>query len=471
MRTPNGIFRPPSRRKAHLITIFIFSFLFAQSQKLDLTRVPLLGDTSEEVTFYINIHPKPAEEISFSIDFGDGFNYQSPLLGSGEIEVSHRYTQPGKYLIKIIAGTAQKELAREETEIEIKENIFSARWELPGATVSTPALDEHGNLYLGIEENALLSFSPSGSKRFSFMTRGPVLATPMVIGHRVIFGSLDSTLYCIDTTGFLLWQFPAASEIYSCPASDGKRIIFTTDDGGVVSIGLNGKLLWQKKIGPEPSSPTLDAKGNIYVSSDGVYKISPAGQILFKFSTPDQDAFLTAPILSPDGALFCGAEDGNLYCLNQRGELLWKAPTEEEDPIRCEGVFLGDTFIFGCDDGVLYKKERYGGLKKVFSTDGAIIASPVLTNDGKLFILSDDGLLYALAPDGRLLFSKEIAYSEKNYLITPSLTLTRDGILIITSWDDAIFTYPAGPAYKKSIWYTYRGNFQRTGVGGAKEKR
>ncbi|MEO0098304.1 MAG: PQQ-binding-like beta-propeller repeat protein [candidate division WOR-3 bacterium] len=442
-----------------IIIFFTYPFVFAQPV-LNLKKVPLFGDTTEEVLFTISTE-KP-ETLVYEVFFGDGEVYRSSFV-SGEIEVGHQYKKPGVYWLKVAGHSKKGFTAVESLAIEIKERLALFEIPLPSATISTPALDENDNLYLGLEDNALISFRKDGAFRFSFSTRNSVYATPIVFRDKVIFGALDSTLYCLDTTGKLLWQFSAGSEIYQPAATDGERIFFVTDDGQLFSLSLGGKLLWKKKVASEPSPVTIDEKGQIFLTADGIYSFTRDGKMLFSWQTPNEDPFLTGCQLSPDGYLLAGCEDGFLYALNKKGELLWKAATPEEDPIRCEGVFRGDTFLFGADDGVLYKKGRYGGLIPFFTTDDEIIASPVVTEDGRVFLFSDDGYLYSLREDGQLLFRKEIAYSEKGFFITPSLTLTRDGILLATSWDERIFAFPAGRVHSPHLWHTYRGVFSREG--------
>lgn len=452
--------------KLPYLLLTLYSLIFSQSV-LNLKKVPLLGDTTEEIIFTIAFE-KP-ETIAYEVFFGDGEVYRSSFV-SGEIEVGHWYKKPGIYPVKVSAHSKKGVTVTESLWIEVKEKLSLFEIPLPSATISTPALDGNDNLYLGLEDNALISFRKDGTHRFTFPTRNAVYATPVVFQEKVIFGALDSTLYCLDTTGRLIWSFPAGGEIYQPAATDGEKIFFVNDDGNLFCLTMKGKLLWQKKIAPEPSPVTIGEKV-IYLTADGVYSLTKDGKLLFTWKTPDEDLFLTGCVLVGDGSLIAGCENGSLYCLNQRGELIWKAPTPEEDPIRCEGVFKGDTLIFGADDGVLYKKGKLGSLIPFFSTDGEIIASPMITGDGRVFIFSDDGYLYCLREDGQLVFRKEVAYSEKGFFVTPSLTLIRSerkGVLLVTSWDGTIFAFPTTESQEPKgrsqyYWRTYRGNYARQG--------
>lgn len=446
--------------KPYLLSFTFCVFLISSGQPiLNLKKVPLLGDTTEEILFTI-ASEKP-ETLVYEVFFGDGEVYRSSFV-SAEIEVGHWYKKPGIYRVKIVAHNKKGEVVTESIGLEIKERLSLFEISLPSATISTPALDKHDNLYLGLEDNALVSFRQDGTYRWTFSTRNSVYATPVVFREKVIFGSLDSTLYCLDTTGKLIWSFLAGGEIYQPVATDGERIFLVTDDGNLFCLTMNGKLLWQRKIASEPSPVTIGER-HIYLTADGVYSLTRDGKLVFVWKTPDEDLFLTGSVLTPDGSLIAGCENGNLYCLNQKGELIWKAPTLEEDPIRCEVVFKGDTLIFGADDGVLYKKGKLGSLIPFFSTDGEIIASPMITEDGRIFIFSDDGYLYCLREDGQLLFRKEIAYSEKGFFVTPSLVSIRKGILLATSWDGTLFAFLANINQKAAVWRTYRGNYARQG--------
>uniref|UniRef100_A0A7C3YT24 PKD domain-containing protein n=1 Tax=candidate division WOR-3 bacterium TaxID=2052148 RepID=A0A7C3YT24_UNCW3 len=461
------------------MSILLLSFfLFASHEGVfNLKKIPLLGDTVEDVVFSLSLL-RP-DTCVYEIFFGDGERFHTSFL-STEYEVSHKFSLPGKYWVKLFAHSKKGfSYPPESILIEIRDNLFSRSIPLPSATISSPACDLKGNnFYLGLEDNALLSFRSDGTLRFSFQTKNSVYATPSVFGDRVFFGSLDSNLYCLDTSGNLLWSYKVSGEIYQAIATNGSFLVAVSDDGHIFCFSLSGKLLWEKRIGPEPSPPTIDEKGNIFLTADGVYGFSPKGKLLFFFQTSEKSLFTTGCVLSSDGSILTGNEDGYLYCLNKNGELLWKAPTPEEDPIRCEGIFYLDTFLFGCDDGTLYKKGRYGGLVPFWTTDGEIISSPVVSEDGFFFFFSDDGYLYCVRQDGQFVFKKEIAYSEKGFYITPSLLLTPDGILVATSWDEMVYLFDTkslsvyccppsvdrGPAsHGKRIWHTYRGNSCRTG--------
>lgn len=76
---------------------------------------------------------------------------------------------------------------------------------------------------------------------------------PLVINDKVIYGSWDGYLYCIDAkTGLLIWKWSENENFYyspaSCiPVSDGKNVYVTTPDKYTSAIDLFlGKTVWRK---------------------------------------------------------------------------------------------------------------------------------------------------------------------------------------------------------------------------------
>jgi hypothetical protein len=50
----------------------------------------------------------------------------------------------------------------------------------------------------------------TGKLLWKFKTNGPLDNGPASWGNRLIFGSYDCNLYCVDTQGRLVWKFPTS---------------------------------------------------------------------------------------------------------------------------------------------------------------------------------------------------------------------------------------------------------------------
>jgi hypothetical protein len=142
--------------------------------------------------------------------------------------------------------------------------------------------------------------------------------------------------------------------------------------------------------------------------------------------------------LAPDGTVYFGSHDKNLYALTADGKLKWK--------FNAGGIIFSSpalapdgTIYFGAHDKNFYAVAADGKFKWKFPTGGPIDASPTLAADGTVYFNSTDGILYALTPDG----------AERWRLHTGSYTastavLDETGNLYFSAAKDRLIVSPAG---------------------------
>ncbi len=90
---------------------------------------------------------------------------------------------------------------------------------------------------------------------------------PLYVDEKLIYGSWDTNLYCIDAkSGLLIWKWSPKNNFYYSPAAckpvtDGKKVYITTPDKLLFAIDLKlGTLLWKKQ--------NYDAWESIGISKD-----------------------------------------------------------------------------------------------------------------------------------------------------------------------------------------------------------
>lgn len=234
---------------------------------------------------------------------------------------------------------------------------------------------------------------------------------------------------------------------------DGRQLIFGCYDGYVYSIDRSGKLLWKFVTTRNVmvfSSPTIDAKGNIFVGSENryLYKLSASGQLLWRFETGG--AVQVTPRLSPDESVVVfGSYDRTVYALDAGdGTVRWRFQTDAKlyglgarfafDSIYMTSrdgtlhrfsldgrqlwtfkVAIGNGFeldtrpavdakgncIFGSSDKFIYSVSPSGTQNWNMSTNGPIGCSAAIDRQGVYYIGSDDSFLYALDPSGSVLWT------------------------------------------------------------------
>jgi outer membrane protein assembly factor BamB len=224
--------------------------------------------------------------------------------------------------------------------------------------------------------------------------------TPIRIGVANWIFSAGGTLGCIEST-------PAISK-----------------DGNTLYVGSEDRLLYavNTKLGTEEwsyptggsinSSPAIDSSGNIYFgSTDGfVYCLNPKGELVWKHDI--NGPVYSSPALDEDlRLLYIGSTDTNLYALklDENGMEAWP-PCDTGGKITSSPVigFDGTVFI-GSLDHFLYAVDPTDGSKVwKFDAQSEISGSPALDRDGTIFFgtasfgggISDQNGLFALSPTG-----------------------------------------------------------------------
>ena len=156
---------------------------------------------------------------------------------------------------------------------------------------------------------------------------GMIESKPLIRKDKIIFGSWDTFLYCIDAaTGLLNWKWtgnpvfnysPAASPL----VSDGKNVFFATPDKAITAVDLLlGKTSWRKTDYDawESIGISVDQK-NLFVKSqnDKLHIISAINGKLQK--TIDLKFGLdTGPIqpIEVNGNIYFGGKNGIVYSID-----------------------------------------------------------------------------------------------------------------------------------------------------------
>ncbi len=163
-----------------------------------------------------------------------------------------------------------------------------------GYSPSSPAVDNDGNIYIGIGPESVISLAPSGTVRWecTSIMWGPEDPGP-VIGRDGTIYITGQALYALDYGGKLKWKYPLHYFSQCVPAIDSAGTVYvganTTrtalDTVNFLAVRPNGTLKFQLSLrspdGTVPdidSRPAISADAKIYVGSDRphgfhVYKI------------------------------------------------------------------------------------------------------------------------------------------------------------------------------------------------------
>lgn len=206
-----------------------------------------------------------------------------------------------------------------------------------GGIAAGPVLAGDGEtLYFGNDSGTFHALAAKdGSLRWSFEVaelHPPDGQTSTAFEHaaaldaagNVYAGCANGYLYALDgEEGSLRWSFPATEAIYAAPAISAEgTLVFPSRDGYLYGVDLEGFQAFETYVGDVfYCSPAIDGDGNILIagySGSAQTGESTTLSILDKEGTPLREFVFdtyndSSPNIAPDGSLYIGTHDGNLY--------------------------------------------------------------------------------------------------------------------------------------------------------------
>jgi outer membrane protein assembly factor BamB len=136
--------------------------------------------------------------------------------------------------------------------------------------------------------------------KWAFQTGGDVFSSPAIVSGKVYVGSDDRNLYCLDAyTGMQYWNFTIGTYYRSSPAVVNGRVFTGSDDGYFYGLNANtGSQIWKTSAGG-----------------------------FFPYLLPVNEAKACSSPIVVNNLIYCGAKDGNLYCMNTDGVVQWRYKT------------------------------------------------------------------------------------------------------------------------------------------------
>jgi outer membrane protein assembly factor BamB len=441
--------------------------------------VPLWADTTNEIEAIIFPPPDAMLPLYYQVAWGDGetLSWTGPLRSSTDISRYHKYKAAGEYAVTVQAKDSLDRVSAWSKPYGVTvraEPILKGIFNTSDPIVASPSVDANSNIYVGDESGTLYSVSSNGYQRWTFRANDAVYGAAAISRDLVYFTSLDSHLYCLDTTGKEHWRCYLGDELYSTPAVGGNGMLYVaTDKGQVVAVSPAGKVVWRHKTGDEiAGSLTIGAGGFVYAAGDSVYCFEPGGRKRWAYGAPEGDFFYASVVGDDSGRAYVGNMDGFLYCIGPDGRQLWRAPAPEGDEIRSEVVMdAGRSLYFGTDGDFLCRMQPGGSPEKLYEAIDILIATPALSDKGTVYFLPDDGTLCALAANGRLLWTREVASGNKEVYYTSSPVIAPDGTVYVGSWDGGLYAFCGDGPPARTLWPQYRHDAARSGAMAAARAR
>lgn len=226
------------------------------------------------------------------------------------------------------------------------------------------------------------------------------------------------------------------------------------------SINLQGEKLWEIQKGGIFSAPAIDEGGNIYVSNyeTGLYAISVTGTEKWNYSGNGLAWPLSSPALGNNGSIYASVQN-SFYKLDREGNLIWTyspnvssltdgffftSPALNEQ----EELFVGASIMLGSSSNKskLLSFKNDGALKWEFELEEKYISSPVIGENGVIYITSTDGSLYfhlyAVSPEGEekwQIILGDTYLDSNHYISSPYPAIGEDGTIYVGGSDAELY--------------------------------
>jgi outer membrane protein assembly factor BamB len=221
-----------------------------------------------------------------------------------------------------------------------------------GDRIAGSCISDGKSVYVGSRDGYFYAINvDDGSLNWRFRTGDMLVSSATISGEKVFFGSFDGNFYCLDKrNGKELWRFKAGSEVtvrFTLPVFRN-MIYFPSFDNYLYCVNVeSGKEVWRFPTGKYGStgSPSL-YNGVIYHGGrDGVFYAIDAitGKEAWRAVLSDSENPISTKPLVACGKLYLGTDDKNVYCLDLKGNILWRFRTDSK---------IGSPVVY--DNGIIY---------------------------------------------------------------------------------------------------------------------
>lgn len=321
-------------------------------------------------------------------------------------------------------------------------------WKYPqaghvGAVNSRPGVADH-RVYAGSDDGHVYAVDAASGRQAwqpPYDTRGRVRASPLFVEGVVYIDSGSGYFYALNAaTGRPEWRQPVWLGPGAGGSSPGVSAHGSETPLGDIAIyvgggdghfhALNaatGVSLWRFPakartwIGAAYSQPSVSPDGRtVYVGlGDGhIYALNAAdGTRRWEFPAPGQPSIAAVdsqPAVSADGLTVYLASGRSVFALNATNGRLWSS--WRPDPVRLPSavgnsgpvVTQNGSVYIGSGADVYCLDAADGGFcwSRPFQTSSRVVTTPVINNNGDVYVGTQDGNVYALTASGSLVGSR-----------------------------------------------------------------
>ena len=328
---------------------------------------------------------------------------------------------------------------------------------------SSPAIDQHGNIYISGHPDSIYAINANGKKIESFIYENGgegVCLSICPLGN--LYCNKDNyhgilTAYSLD--GPKIWEYWNESVNYSI---DRNGNIYIAEYDRIYSINPDGSINWRSW--PGGSDLAINSDGTLYIARyNHLYSINKD----FGFHNWDVQIFSDQYYygyhiaLGPEGVIYLSRTDENeLFACSPDGKTNW---TYSASMAFTSSPVIGpdSTIYIGSADNNLYAINPDGTRKWTFETGMQVMSTPAVGSNGVIYFVSGDGNIYAVNPDSTQLWA--ISYDRNSgWSGESSPTIGPNGNVYVHAGRKLYAIYSSCKGLARTTWPKYRQNIYNT---------
>jgi len=273
------------------------------------------------------------------------------------------------------------------------------KWKYKGGGFKAPVSVHKETVFAGDEEGIFHAVDRAGKKRWTFETGGEITGGANFAGDYVLFGSHDSTLYCLDQDdGKLIWKFKTEGPVNGSALVAGDKTFVAGCDSMLHIIEWKtGKSLAQIDLEGQAAATAAVAGDHLYVGTmtNFVQAVDLKKQALaWSYASKREQPFFASAAVT-DRLVIAGGRDKLIHAIDRnKGELVWSFAAKGR--LDSSPVVAGSRVYAGAADGHLYVVDLKSGAEvQRLKLGRGIFASPAVSG-GRLVIGTSDGAIVCL---------------------------------------------------------------------------
>lgn len=281
--------------------------------------------------------------------------------------------------------------------LDLHSGKLSWKYAARAETKASPAVS-NGVVYFGDESGVFHAVDiATGKRKWLFQTDAGVISSANFFEDRVLFGSYDNHLYCLNTQGQLQWKFETDGYIHATPTIAGEHVLAGGCDGLVHILRIrDGAKLLQAPAGAYVAASAAVVGNRVYVGTFGNKVLCMevnSGRIVWEYDHPQRDFPFFASVAATNEIVIACGRDKLVHALEaQTGKTLWTFSAKAK--IDASPVIVGARVIVAVTNGDLFALNlKTGKTSWQFDSGTGFVASPAVAH-GKLIAGAIDGTIY-----------------------------------------------------------------------------